>query len=73
MGRILEDNLTFTSESYLVDLLRDFTHAYNFKRRLKTLGGRTPYEFLCQAWTEKPQYFVRDPHQDLVGLEFTHG
>ena len=35
--------------------LRDFVDAYNFARRLKTLRGLTPYEFVCKAWTSEPQ------------------
>ena len=31
--------------------LDDFVNAYNFARRLKTLKGLTPYEFICKAWT----------------------
>src|SRR6516165_5534423 len=31
--------------------LRHFVDAYNFARRLKTLRGLTPYEFVCKAWT----------------------
>ena len=34
--------------------LRDFVDAYNFARRLKTLKGMTPYEFVCKAWTSSP-------------------
>jgi hypothetical protein len=30
--------------------LADFVSAYNFGRRLKTLKGLTPYEFICKAW-----------------------
>src|SRR3974390_839481 len=33
--------------------LRDFVDAYNFARRLKTLRGLTPYEFICNAWTSQ--------------------
>jgi transposase InsO family protein len=29
--------------------LRDFVDAYNFARRLKTLRGLTPYEFVCKV------------------------
>ena len=29
----------------------DFMAAYNFARRLKTLGGLTPYEYICNIWT----------------------
>ena len=31
--------------------LQNFVDAYNFARRLKTLRGLTPYEFICKAWT----------------------
>ena len=37
--------------------LRDFVDAYNFARRLKTLKGLTPYEFVCKASTSQPQRF----------------
>src|SRR5271163_2613068 len=32
--------------------LADFVSAYNFARRLKTLKGLTPYEFICKNWTK---------------------
>jgi len=28
--------------------LEDFMAAYNFARRLKTLNGLTPYEYICK-------------------------
>ena len=31
--------------------LADFVSAFNFARRLKTLKGLTPYEFICKRWT----------------------
>ena len=34
---------------------QNFVDAYNFARRLKTLRGLTPYEFVCKAWTSQPQ------------------
>ena len=34
--------------------LQNFADAYNFARRLKTLRGLTPYEFICKAWTSEP-------------------
>jgi len=27
--------------------------AYNFARRLKTLSGLTPYEYICKIWTSE--------------------
>jgi transposase InsO family protein len=45
--------------------LRDFVNAYNFARRLKTLRGLTPYEFICKAWTSQPERFKINPlHQN---------
>jgi integrase-like protein len=48
--------------------LRDFVDAYNFARRLKTLRGLTPYEFLRKAWTSQPQRFTTNPLQKIPGL-----
>lgn len=69
MGRMIENSPTFASTSYIASLLQHFVHAYNFRRRLKTLGGRTPYEFICQAATHQPALFLRQPHHKLAGLE----
>ena len=41
--------------------LRDFVEAYNFARRLKTLKGLTPYEFICKAWTSQPRTIHNQP------------
>ena len=44
--------------------LCDFVSAYNFARRLKTLKGLTPYEFICKTWTNEPSRFINNPlHQ----------
>jgi hypothetical protein len=48
--------------------LRDFGDAYNFARRLKTLRGLTPYEFVCKAWTSHPHRFRLNPLQQTPGL-----
>ena len=41
--------------------LQLFLDAYNYARRLKTLRGLTPYEFVCKTWTEQPARFRVDP------------
>ncbi len=41
--------------------LQLFVDAYNYARRLKTLRGLTPYEFVCKTWTEQPHRFRADP------------
>jgi len=48
--------------------LADFVTAYNFARRLKTLKGLTPYEYICRLWTKEPQRFILDPLQQMPGL-----
>ncbi|MCX7325475.1 MAG: IS481 family transposase, partial [Hyphomicrobiales bacterium] len=45
-----------------------FVSAYNFGRRLKTLKGLTPYEFICKRWTTEPQRFSVNPLQQIPGL-----
>jgi len=48
--------------------LRDFVDAYNFGRRLKTLNGLTPFEFVCKRWTTEPERFRLNPLQQMPGL-----
>ena len=48
--------------------LADFVTAYNFGRRLKTLKGLTPYEFICKRWTTEPERFNLNPLQQMPGL-----
>jgi len=48
--------------------LADFIAAYNFARRLKTLKGLTPYEFICKQWTLEPERFRLDPLHQMPGL-----
>jgi len=46
----------------------DFINAYNFARRLKTLRGLTPYEFICKKWTDEPNRFTLNPIHQFPGL-----
>ncbi len=48
--------------------LDDFISAYNFGRRLKTLKGLTPYEFVCKIWTTEPKRFTLNPIHQMPGL-----
>ena len=48
--------------------LAEFITAYNFGRRLKTLKGLTPYEFICKQWTDEPERFKMDPIHQILGL-----
>jgi len=51
--------------------LADFLAAYNFARRLKTLSGLTPYEYICKIWTSEPDRFILDPIHQMPGLNTT--
>jgi transposase InsO family protein len=48
--------------------LATFIEAYNFGRRLKTLKGLTPYEYICKIWTSAPERFILDPIHQMPGL-----
>ncbi|MDQ0839868.1 integrase core domain-containing protein [Sphingomonas faeni] len=48
--------------------LADFMAAYNFARRLKTLSGLTPYEYIAKIWTAEPDRFIVDPIHQMPGL-----
>jgi transposase InsO family protein len=48
--------------------LADFISAYNFARRLKTLKGLTPYEYICKLWTKEPERFRFNPIHQMPGL-----
>jgi hypothetical protein len=41
--------------------LQLFLDAYNYARRLKTLRGLTPDEFICKTWTDQPHRFRVNP------------
>ena len=58
----------YDSHQQLRRHLDDFVNAYNFGRRLKTLRGLTPYEFICSTWTSQPKRFNLNPLQQMPGL-----
>jgi len=48
--------------------LTTFLDAYNFAKRLKSLRGLTPFERICQLWTEQPERFRLNPLHHMAGL-----
>src|SRR5215216_6148778 len=58
----------YDSHDQLRQHLNDFVTAYNFARRLKTLKGLTPYEFICKRWTLEPERFRLNPLHQMPGL-----
>ena len=59
---------TISIRSAPVVSLAEPVDAYNFARRLKTLRGFTPYEFVCKTWTSPPERFKVSPLQQMPGL-----
>ena len=58
----------YDTHQQLRDHLVTFLMAYNFAKRLKTLKGLTPYEFICQQWQKQPERFTYDPSHYTLGL-----
>jgi hypothetical protein len=57
----------YDSHAQLGSHLHDFIDAYNYGRRLKTLRGLTPYEYICKCWTSEPDRFNLNPHHQMPG------
>lgn len=56
----------YKSHQQLKEHLYNFVMAYNYAKRLKTLKGLTPFEFICTQWTKSPDLFILNPlHQSL--------
>ncbi|TCM84378.1 integrase-like protein [Rhodovulum steppense] len=72
MNRTIKDatvkRFHYDSHDQLRIHLADFMAAYNFARRLKTLGGLTPYEYICKIWTSEPDRFILGPIHQMPGL-----
>ena len=58
----------YDSHAQLTAHLHDFVDAYNYGRRLKTLRGLTPYEYICKIWTSEPDRFIVNPIHQMPGL-----
>ena len=71
MNRTLKDATVrryhYGTHEQLRSHLQLFLDAYNYGRRLKTLRGLTPYEFVCKTWIEQPDRFRVNPSYLTVG------
>jgi transposase InsO family protein len=72
MNRTIKDatvkRFHYENHDQLRTHLADFLAAYNFARRLKTLSGLTPYEYICKIWTSEPDRFILHPIHQMPGL-----
>ncbi|TDX28259.1 hypothetical protein EV657_11287 [Rhodovulum visakhapatnamense] len=48
--------------------LADLMAAYSFARRLKTIDGLTPCEYICKIRTSEPDRFILNPIHEMPGL-----
>jgi transposase InsO family protein len=58
----------YETHQHLREHLNSFVNAYNFARKLKTLKGLTPYEFIVKQWQKEPEKFIVNPIHYTVGL-----
>ena len=71
MNRTIKDTTVKRDQDARHDELRQHLQllvgAYNDDRRLKTLRGLTPDEFICQTRTREPKRFMLDPSHLIPG------
>jgi len=58
----------YETHAQLKSHLEAFVNAYNFAKRLKTLKGLTPYQFIIKTWQSNPEIFNLNPCQHNLGL-----
>lgn len=58
----------YENHQQLINHLYDFINAYNFAKRLKTLKGLTPYEYVIKSWQKSPEVFIVNPTHYNMGL-----
>jgi len=72
MNRTIKEATTrrfyYDTHDQLRTHLDAFIGAYNFAKRLKTLKGLTPFEFIVQQWTNEPERFKEKPDHLSTGL-----
>ena len=57
----------YETHNHLKEHLQAFLMAYNFAKRLKTLKGLTPYEYICKCWQKEPERFTANPYHYTLG------
>ena len=72
MNRTIKDATTkryhYDSHEQLRRHLELFLDAYNHARRLKTLKGLTPAQFIWKEWQARPELFHEEPCHLMAGL-----
>ncbi len=72
MNRTIKDATVkryhYETHQQLREHLAQFLAAYNFARRLKTLNGLTPYEYILKCWQNEKERFKLNPNHYTLGL-----
>lgn len=72
MNRTIKDATVhryfYQSHEQLRSHLKTFLMAYNFAKRLKSLKGLTPFEFIEKIWSKEPERFMKEPSHLTLGL-----
>lgn len=72
MNRTIKEATVHTYHYLHHDQLRQhldaFLNAYNFAKRLKTLSGLTPFQFICSSFQKQPDRFSSNPYRLSPGL-----
>jgi transposase InsO family protein len=58
----------YQSHAQLRAHLASFLDAYHFAKRLKSLSGLTPFQFICSSWQNHPDLFSSNPLHHFPGL-----
>ena len=58
----------YENHQQLKEHLYNFLNAYNVAKRLKTLQGLTPYEYIIKCWQKEPERFTVNPCHHTLGL-----
>jgi hypothetical protein len=61
----------YQTHQQLKEHLFNFLNAYHFAKRLKTLKGLSPYEYIIKCWQKKPQRFRINPNHHTMGLNIS--
>lgn len=73
MNRTIKDATVkryhYADHQQLAAHLELFLNAYNYARRLKTLKGLTPHEYVCRIWTQEPKRFRLNPPLPHTGTK----
>jgi transposase InsO family protein len=72
MNRTIKDATVkryhYDSHDHRRTQLSDYHDVYNYARRLKTLSGLTPYEYICKTWTSETDRFIFNPIHHMPRL-----